>query len=48
MTEKLVSEGIIEIIRWKRKFDVIGKLNLESKITIRIYWLFGASIMILN
>ncbi len=28
---KLVGKGIIEIIRWKRKFDIIGKLNLESK-----------------
>ena len=28
---KLVGKGIIEIIRWKRKLDVIGKLNLESK-----------------
>ena len=28
---KLVGKGIIEIIRWKRKFDVIGKLNLKSK-----------------
>ena len=28
---KLVGKGIIEIIRWKRKFDVIGKLNVKSK-----------------
>ena len=28
---KLVGKGIIEIIRWKRKFDVIGKLNVNSK-----------------
>ena len=28
---KLVGKGIIDIIRWKRKFDVIGKLNVKSK-----------------
>ena len=28
---KLVGKGIIEIIRWKRKFEVIGKLNVKSK-----------------
>ena len=28
---KLVGKGIIEIIRWKRKFDVIGELNVKSK-----------------
>ena len=28
---KLVGKGIIEIVRWKRKFDVIGKLNVKSK-----------------
>ena len=28
---KLVGKGIIEIIRWKRKFDVIGKLKVKSK-----------------
>ena len=28
---RLVGKGIIEIIRWKRKFDDIGKLNVKSK-----------------
>ena len=28
---RLVGKGIIEIIRWKRKFDFIGKLNVKSK-----------------
>ena len=28
---RLVGKGIIDIIRWKRKFDFIGKLNVKSK-----------------